>query len=1472
VSVAIEDQLRRAVVTIRSLKREAEEQRARRHAPIAVIGLGCRLPGGADGPEAFWRMLIEGADAIVEVPADRWDADAWFNPDPDHAGTMNTRWGGFLAGVDRFDPGFFELSAREATAMDPQQRLLLEVAWETLEDACLDPGRLNGSATGVYVGINASEYYDAAMARPETLDAHALSGGVASVAAGRLSFLLGFNGPSVAVDTACSSSLTAIHLAVQSLRAGESDLALAGGVYAVLRPNLTVALSKLHMMAPDGRCKSFDAAADGFVQGEGCALVALKRLSDALADGDPIRAVIRGAAANQDGRSGSLTAPSRAAQTQVIRAALADAGLAAEQVGYVETHGTGTGLGDPIEIHALADALGRDRVRPVVLGALKSNIGHLGPAAGAAGFVKAALALEKGAIPGNLHFKTLNPNIELDGFPALFPQGRTGWPEGDGERVASVSAFGFSGTNVHVVLEEPPVVAPAMPGKLDGLAIFAVSGRSAAALDDGLRRCVAVLDDRADLVAMARTSLLGRRAFEHRVAVVADSPAQARALLAARVGGGGAPVPLRPRLGLWSADSAAWTSRLAEWGVVPAATENGDDGLSRLRALGCTVVLTDRASAEAAGLSRLTGSDARSMAATLSALFEAGVAVDWKLVVGAGPKARLPTYPFQRKSYWRPLDGPAPAVARSLPGERVATPGAEAHFRLPLSLAAFPWLGDHRVHGRALVPGAFQIACLVGAWRARHGAGPCRIEGLTFAHPLALPEAGGVDVWTSLGPDGAARLCTGGADDWLPHADARVSGLAAAADGPGLVDLAALRARCGAVVAPDVWRERLAGIGIHIGPAFQGILELWSGAGEALARLALPAILRGAEGGVEGLPHPALLDACLQVAGGALSERLRGEALLPVGIDSVLVTGAAVGEVWAHARLTADGAVISADIMVTTATGAPLVTVRGLHVRRAAASASASASAVDGAARLFHQMVWRPAAVGRRPPARFVVADSAPVLAPILAGLGPTWTPGSGEPLTGDVVDLQGWDAPADGDPLALVLPAFALVRQLAALERGGARDLRYTLVARPHQGALRGLAATVALEHPNWRPRCLIADSLDDLAAGLGADPDETLVKIEAGDVLAARLVAMAAPAVEPARLSGAVLISGGLGGLGRRTARWAAERGAASLILVGRNVDGADADAFAAELPCPVRRIAVDLAAPAFADGGAVALLTRLALDGPPLRAIFHTAGAQRPGLLADLAPDAFAEALAAKARGAWALHRATVELGLDLDHFALFSSLAGVLGAAGQGGYGAANAALDGLARLRRGLGLPGASVAWGRFEEAGMATALDAASLARVDALGLRPIGLDAGMEALDRVLSAGLTDPVVAAVDWPRFAARHPSGTAPRLVAELVAREKAPVEAAETRLESDRAAWLASVAAAILGADRAEVALERPLSQLGLDSLMAVELRNRVAAVWGTAPSIALLLGGASLADVAAALQPAPAAQTPESEE
>ncbi|MGC3998937.1 MAG: polyketide synthase [Anaeromyxobacter sp.] len=324
--------------------------------------MGCRFPGGADGPERFWELLRAGRDAIREIPPERWDADAFHDPDPDAPGRIAVRAGGFLDRVDGFDAAFFGVSPREALTMDPQQRLLMEVSWEALEHAGLSPERLAGSATGVFVGVCNTDHYHRIVERgAEAIDPYLASGNAPSVAAGRIAYTLGLNGPAVAVDTACSSSLVALHLACRSLRAGESRLALAAGVNVMCSPDTMIALSRAHMLAPDGRCKTFDAAADGFARGEGCGVLVLKRLSDARADGDRVLAVIRGTAVNQDGRSGGLTVPSGPAQEAVIRAALADAGVAPAEVEYVEAHGTGTSLGDPIEVRALAAALGRER-------------------------------------------------------------------------------------------------------------------------------------------------------------------------------------------------------------------------------------------------------------------------------------------------------------------------------------------------------------------------------------------------------------------------------------------------------------------------------------------------------------------------------------------------------------------------------------------------------------------------------------------------------------------------------------------------------------------------------------------------------------------------------------------------------------------------------------------------------------------------------------------------------------------------------------------------------------------------------------------------------------------------------------------------------------------------------------------------------------------------------------------------------
>jgi phthiocerol/phenolphthiocerol synthesis type-I polyketide synthase D len=444
--------------------------------PIAVIGIGCRLPGGVAGPEQYWEFLDKGTDAVTIVPPDRWDAEAFYDPDPMTPGKMPTKWGAYLSDVAGFDADFFGISPREAVAMDPQQRVALEVAWEALENAGLRPDQLSETQTAVMLGVYYNEYQTAAGGNPETIDAYSATGNAHSVTVGRIAYLLGLRGPAVAVDTACSSSLVSVHLACNSLRMRESDLALAGGVNLSLRPETQLALGKWGMLSPRGRCNAFDAEADGFVRGEGAGMIVLKRLTDAVRDGDRVLAVIRGSALNQDGRSNGLTAPNAPAQRDVIARALRSADVTAASISFVETHGTGTALGDPIEFDALAEVYGRGDV-PCALGAVKSNFGHLEAAAGITGLIKAVLALRHSRIPRNLHFTQWNPAIDPSGTRFFIPTESVPWPVSDGPRRAAVSSFGMGGTNAHIVLEQGP--APAAPSDAGPvITTLAVSGKT----------------------------------------------------------------------------------------------------------------------------------------------------------------------------------------------------------------------------------------------------------------------------------------------------------------------------------------------------------------------------------------------------------------------------------------------------------------------------------------------------------------------------------------------------------------------------------------------------------------------------------------------------------------------------------------------------------------------------------------------------------------------------------------------------------------------------------------------------------------------------------------------------------------------------------------------------------------------------------------------------------------------------------
>ncbi|WP_103355951.1 type I polyketide synthase [Amycolatopsis sp. CA-128772] len=1385
---------------------------------IAIVAMSCRYPGGIASPDDLWRLVAEGGDAVSAFPADRgWPGHGLFDDDPAHSGTSYVREGGFLYDAADFDAGFFGMSPREATATDPQQRLLLEVAWEAFERAGIVPDTVRGSRTGVFAGVMYQDYatrLQNVRSGLEGYEGYLGNGSAGSVASGRIAYAFGLEGPAITVDTACSSSLVALHLACQSLRQGECDLALAGGVTVLSTPGVFIDFSRQRGLAADGRCKSFADAADGTGWGEGAGLLLVERLSDARRNGHPVLAVVRGTAVNQDGASNGLTAPNGPAQQRVIRQALANAGLEASEVDAVEAHGTGTTLGDPIEAQALLETYGQKRETPLWLGSLKSNIGHTQAAAGVGGVIKMVLAMRHGVLPRTLHVDAPSSHVDWSaGAVELLTEARE-WPEGDRPRRAGVSSFGVSGTNAHAVLEHVPGTVTEPPA--DGPVPWVLSGRTA----DALRAQAAALLGRAGLPAASVGAALvsARSLFRHRAVVVGEDlrgglTALAEGVPAANVVTGEAGAPGKVAL-VFPGQGAQWTGMALEL------AESSPVFAARLDECGAAL----------------------------------GSFVDWCLRdVLADPEA------LSR------VDVVQPAL-----------------FAVMVSLAEL-WRSYGVVPDAVVGHSQGEIAAAVvsGALSLEDGA---RVVALRSRAILALAGAGGM-LSVAASRETVEQRLTGGLSLAAVNGPAAVvvSGAPAAldefmaacrADGIRVkrvpVDYAShspqveqLRAELLEVLAPITPRRgETAFVSTVTGEWIDGAeldAEYWYTNLRGTVRLDTAVERLKSDGFgtfVEASPHPVLTMALGDdvVALGSVRRDDGGltrfhTALAEAHVNGVRVdwtpafAGAAPADLptyafqreryWldvpetgpVHADQSFWDVVAGQDVpafagALDLAEDAPLDAV--LPALANWRSRRDEESTTDA---WRYRIAWRPVTV---PAARLsgrwrVIGDDD--VRDVLAA--------HGAEIAEDDRDLAGVVAVRPDAATALELtrldaPLWLLTESAVAT---GPDDR----APDPGQARVWGLGRIAGLEHPTrWGGLLDLPGRLDEvagarLAAVLAGATGEDQVALRASGVFARRLVhAGQREPVRRWRPEGTVLVTDADGHAAVRLARWLITRGATKIVLAAAAFPGGEglSEHGVIEAPCDV------------ADRDQLAAVLEA---HSPVRSVFHTAAVTDLAPLAETGPDHLERACRVMADAADHLDALLPD---GLDAFVLFSSIAAVVGSGAHGAYAAANAHLDALAERRRARGEAATSIAWGVWD------ADEGVDRARLTAEGVPPLDPGLALTALGRALDHEDTTVLVADVDWTRFAPAFTAARARPLLAEIpeAVEETAPqpsglaarlagLSAAEAnRVLTD---LVRAQAAAVLGhAAPAAVDVGRAFSELGFDSLTAVELRTRLATATG----------------------------------
>jgi len=1426
--------------------------------PVAIVGMACRFPGGVTDPAGFWRLLDRGGDAITRIPPDRFDVEHFFDPAPATPGRIMSAHGGFLDGLREFDAGFFGISPREAERLDPQQRLLLETAWEALEDAGQDVRQLEGSTTGVYVGQWVSDFESRLFADPESVDFLMTTGSGRYASSGRISYALGLRGPSLTLDTACSSSLAAVHLGVRSIRDGESTLALVGGANVILQPHVTIAYSQSRMMAVDGHCKFGDAGGDGYVRSEGAGMVVLKALDRALSDGDRIYALIRGSAINNDGQtSGSLGRPSRLGQEELLRAAYRDAGVSPGLVAYVEAHGTGTRVGDPVELGALNTVLGEGRPAglPLVVGSVKTNIGHTEAAAGVAGLMKAALALYHGRIPPSLHCREPNPDVEWAALPIRVARAGESWP-GGGPCVAGVSSFGIAGSNAHVVLEAAPAPAPAVPAsppRAPAPLLLPLSARSSGALRARAASFAAWLrapgaPDPVDACHGA-SRLAG---LEHRAVVVAPD---ASALLAGldQVASGDAPGAIegvvdpaaRPRVafvvpgqgGQWAGMArelmqADATFRaaidacdealgdLVSWSLAEQLLmEEGDPGwlLGRIDVIQPALVAVAIAYASwwrARGLvpDVIVGHSMGEVgAACLAGVIDLRTAMRligrrsalMQRTAGRGAMALLELPMDEMRARLRGLEervtvavsnSPRATVISGDPGavhEVVAAAERDGVFCRMVKV-------DVASHSPQMEPLAAELAAEFGALQPAGAHTPLystvlarRVEGpelggeywgwnlrrpVLFAETIRLLVRDGVELFVELGPHPVLK--------------------------PSLEQVGQAEGRALTVIA----------CGMRDEPGRQALWGALGAAWVAGAGVSPRTLTAGRHVSLPAYPWQRAYH-WVEAAEVRSADRPRLRTTLDDRMGSWLYcqrwAGFAPGEV--------------------TGTGRHCVVVGHADWSREVAAAAAS----QGASAQVANLASLPGALGAhdatgvRPDTIIVLVeeDASPWLAVQVAQA------------------VLGQEFPVPPRTWFVTRGAHAV----------DDRDAGHVNVA---HAALWGAALVVGEEHPELWGGLVDADPTIPVSgeptvrAVLAAGEDQ--VALRRGAFWARRLAPMNFGSVAEPALDGTWLVTGGLGEVGLHLARGLASAGVRRMVLMGRSSLPARSEWGAAlQEPRVARRVAavreleaagvavhlteLDVSRPGALEG----FLRRHAAEAwPAIRGVVHAAGTLNNQLVGSMTRPTFDDVIASKLGAAAELDR----LLPDLDAFVLVSSTGAFLPQPGQANYAAANAGLDALVERRRARGQRALSINWAVWEGTGLVRSESGEQgVAEMRRHGIDPFTPAEG-RAIFETLLLGAAGPVaVIPADWSVWRGARP-GRSCTIARELL--PDAPMDAglggpvAHPTAVSQRARVERAVREAVghvLKVAPGRIDPRRTLGGMGLNSLMAMELRSRLEA-------------------------------------